>query len=145
MDLVAVVPGPGSVVGQEILAQADYLMFTGSSETGAQLAAQAGRRLIGFSAELGGKNPMIITKTADIDNAVEGAVRACFSNSGQLCISIERIYVEKPIADEFSAKFAQRVSAMKMGKSYDFSTEMGALASAEQGLGRAQSRERVWQ
>src|SRR3546814_8274936 len=70
-------------LSQEILAQADYLMFTGSSETGAQLAEQAGRRLIGFSAELGGKNPMIITKTADIDNAVEGAVRACFSNSGQ--------------------------------------------------------------
>jgi succinate-semialdehyde dehydrogenase/glutarate-semialdehyde dehydrogenase len=119
-------------VGQEILAQADYLMFTGSSETGAQLAEQAGRRLIGFSAELGGKNPMIITKTADIDNAVEGAVRACYSNSGQLCISIERIYVEKPIAADFSAKFAKRVSAMKLGSAYDFSTEMGSLASADQ-------------
>jgi succinate-semialdehyde dehydrogenase/glutarate-semialdehyde dehydrogenase len=131
-ELFAVVPGPGSVVGQEILAQADYLMFTGSSETGAQLAEQAGRRLIGFSAELGGKNPMIITKSADLDNAVEGAVRACYSNSGQLCISIERIYVEKPIAADFSAKFAQRVSAMKLGSTYDFSTEMGSLASADQ-------------
>lgn len=131
-ELFAVVPGPGSVVGQAIVANADYLMFTGSSATGAQLAEQCGRRLIGFSAELGGKNPMIITKTADIDNAVEGAVRACYSNSGQLCISIERIYVENQVAEEFSAKFAQRVAGMKLGGVYDFSTEMGSLASAAQ-------------
>ncbi|OZG30633.1 succinic semialdehyde dehydrogenase [Williamsia sp. 1138] len=131
-ELFAVVPGPGSVVGQAIVAKADYLMFTGSSATGAQLAEQCGRRLIGFSAELGGKNPMIITKTADIDNAVEGAVRACYSNSGQLCISIERIYVENPVAEEFSAKFAKRVASMKLGSAYDFTTEMGSLASAAQ-------------
>ena len=82
--LFAVVPGPGSVVGQAIMATCDYVMFTGSSETGASLAEQAGRRLIGFSAELGGKNPMIVTANAKIDHAVEGAARACYSNSGQL-------------------------------------------------------------
>ncbi|HEY9315765.1 succinic semialdehyde dehydrogenase [Williamsia sp.] len=131
-DLFAVVPGPGSVVGQAIVAQADYLMFTGSSATGAQLAEQAGRRLIGFSAELGGKNPMIVTRSADVDKAVEGAVRASYSNSGQLCISIERIYVENPVAADFSAKFARRVAAMTLGSAYDFSTEMGSLASAAQ-------------
>ncbi|NED67125.1 aldehyde dehydrogenase family protein, partial [Streptomyces sp. SID10244] len=75
----------GSVVGQAIVATTDYVMFTGSSATGATLAEQAGRRLIGFSAELGGKNPMIVTAKADIDRAVEGAARACYSNSGQLC------------------------------------------------------------
>lgn len=131
-ELFAVVPGPGSVVGQAIVAHADYLMFTGSSATGAQLAEQAGRRLIGFSAELGGKNPMIVTKTADIDKAVEGAVRACYSNSGQLCISIERIYVENSAAADFAAKFARRVAGMTIGSAYDFSTEMGSLASAAQ-------------
>ncbi|MGV9827355.1 succinic semialdehyde dehydrogenase [Gordonia sp. NPDC003429] len=131
-ELYAVVPGPGSVVGQAIMATTDYVMFTGSSATGASLAEQAGRRLIGFSAELGGKNPMIVTAGAKIDHAVEGAARACFSNSGQLCISIERLYVAKAIADEFSDKFATFVANMRLGANYDFSVDMGSLASAAQ-------------
>uniref|UniRef100_UPI003D8CFBE3 succinic semialdehyde dehydrogenase n=1 Tax=Gordonia sp. B7-2 TaxID=3420932 RepID=UPI003D8CFBE3 len=131
-ELFAVVPGPGSVVGQAIVAQTDYVMFTGSSATGATLAEQAGRRLIGFSAELGGKNPMIITAGAKIADAVQGAARACYSNSGQLCISIERIYVDKAIADEFTDRFAAYVSSMKLSASYDFTADMGSLASAAQ-------------
>ncbi len=131
-ELFAVVPGPGSVVGQEIVAQTDYVMFTGSSATGSALAAQAGQRLIGFSAELGGKNPLIITAGANLDRAVPGAARACYSNSGQLCISIERIYVEKSIADEFTSRFVAHVKAMKLGAAYDFSVDMGSLASAAQ-------------
>ncbi|GED96258.1 succinic semialdehyde dehydrogenase [Gordonia crocea] len=131
-ELFAVVPGPGSVVGQEIVAQTDYVMFTGSSTTGSALAAQAGKRLIGFSAELGGKNPLIVTAGANLDQAVPGAARACYSNSGQLCISIERIYVEKPIAEEFTKRFAAFVAEMKLGAAYDFSVDMGSLASAAQ-------------
>ncbi len=73
----------------------DYMMFTGSTATGRTLAEQCGRRLIGFSAELGGKNPMIVTKGANLKVAAKAATRACFSNAGQLCISIERIYVER--------------------------------------------------
>ncbi|MFW0793062.1 succinic semialdehyde dehydrogenase [Gordonia sp. CPCC 205515] len=132
VELFAVVPGPGSVVGQAIIATTDYVMFTGSSETGASLAEQAGRRLIGFSAELGGKNPMIVTAKANVDRAVEGAARACFSNSGQLCISIERLYVDKAIADEFISKFGAFVSSMTLNAAYDFSADMGSLASAAQ-------------
>ncbi|GAC57669.1 putative aldehyde dehydrogenase [Gordonia hirsuta DSM 44140 = NBRC 16056] len=131
-ELFAVVPGPGSVVGQAIVEHCDYLMFTGSSATGATLAQQAGKRLIGFSAELGGKNPLIITEGTHLDRAVEGAARACFSNSGQLCISIERIYVEEAIADEFSRKFADYVENMSLAASYDMSADMGSLASADQ-------------
>jgi len=131
-ELFAVVPGPGSVVGQAIVATTDYLMFTGSSATGATLAAQAGKRLIGFSAELGGKNPMIITDGVNIDDAVAGAARACYSNSGQLCISIERIYVERSIADEFTTKFAAHVKNMTLAGTYDFNADMGSLASAQQ-------------
>ncbi|WP_026918537.1 succinic semialdehyde dehydrogenase [Gordonia shandongensis] len=131
-ELYAVVPGPGSVVGQAIVAQTDYVMFTGSSATGATLAEQAGRRLIGFSAELGGKNPLIITRNADVDKAVAGAARACFSNSGQLCISIERIYVDRAISDEFTEKFARHVSEMTLAPTYDFTADMGSLASAQQ-------------
>lgn len=131
-ELFAVVPGPGSVVGQAIMATTDYVMFTGSSQTGADLAEQAGRRLIGFSAELGGKNPMVITASADLDKAVEGAARACYSNSGQLCISIERLYVDKEISDEFTRRFGEFVSGMKMNAAYDFTADMGSLASAAQ-------------
>ncbi|MGV9709790.1 succinic semialdehyde dehydrogenase [Gordonia sp. NPDC003424] len=131
-ELFAVVPGPGSVVGQAIMATTDYVMFTGSSETGATLAEQAGRRLIGFSAELGGKNPMIVTANANIDRAVEGAARACFSNSGQLCISIERLYVDTAIADEFITKLGDHVRSMTLNAAYDFSAAMGSLASAAQ-------------
>jgi succinate-semialdehyde dehydrogenase/glutarate-semialdehyde dehydrogenase len=127
-----VVPGPGGVVGTAIVEACDYLMFTGSSATGALLAEQAGRRLIGFSAELGGKNPMIITADADIEHTAEGAARAAFSNSGQLCISIERIYVAREIADEFTAAFGEKVRTMAIGPAYDFSTEMGCLASEQQ-------------
>ena len=76
-------------------------MFTGSTATGRLVAQQCGRRLIGFSTELGGKNPMIVLADADLDKTVLGAVRACFANSGQLCISVERIYIEDGVYDHF--------------------------------------------
>jgi succinate-semialdehyde dehydrogenase/glutarate-semialdehyde dehydrogenase len=130
--LYAIVPGPGSVVGTAIADNCDYLMFTGSSATGSRLAEHAGRRLIGFSAELGGKNAMIIARGANLKKAAKAATRACFSNAGQLCISIERIYVEKEIADEFTDKFGTAVRNMKLGTAYDFSIDMGSLISAGQ-------------
>lgn len=131
-DVFAVVPGPGSVVGTAIVAHCDYLMFTGSSATGRTLAEQCGSRLIGFSAELGGKNPMIVTKGANLSEVAKAATRACFSNAGQLCISIERIYVEREVADEFAEKFAEQVRAMTLSNAYDFSADMGSLISEDQ-------------
>ena len=131
-DVFAVVPGPGSVVGTAIVENCDYLMFTGSTATGRLLAEQAGRRLIGFSAELGGKNPMIVTKDAKLDEVAKAATRACFSNAGQLCISVERIYVDQSVAAEFTTKFGAQVSAMKLATDYDFSADMGSLISEGQ-------------
>ena len=131
-EVFAVVPGPGSVVGTAIVQQCDYLMFTGSTATGRTLAEQCGRRLIGFSAELGGKNPMIVTKGADLAEVAKAAPRACFSNAGQLCISIERIYVEREVAEEFTAKFAEQVRNMRLSTAYDFSADMGSLISEDQ-------------
>ncbi|WP_205878055.1 succinic semialdehyde dehydrogenase [Mycobacterium camsae] len=130
--LYAIVPGPGAVVGTAITENCDYLMFTGSTQTGSHLAEHAGRRLIGFSAELGGKNAMIVTRGANLDKAAKAATRACFSNAGQLCISIERIYVEKDVADEFTRKFGDAVRSMKLGSAYDFSVDMGSLISEGQ-------------
>ncbi len=130
--LYAIVPGPGSIVGTAIVEHCDYLMFTGSSATGSQLAEQCGRRLVGFSAELGGKNAMIITRRANLDKVAEAATRACFSNAGQLCISIERIYVEAPVFEEFTRKFGEAVDKMRLGTEYDFSADMGSLISEGQ-------------
>ncbi|WP_280362605.1 succinic semialdehyde dehydrogenase [Nocardia wallacei] len=131
-DLLQVVPGPGTVVGTAIVDSCDYLMFTGSSSTGSTLAQQCGKRLIGFSAELGGKNPMIVTRGADLDKAAKAAVRACFSNAGQLCISIERLYVEKAVAEPFTRKFVAAVEAAKLGAAYDYSADIGSLISEAQ-------------
>ncbi|MEV0947062.1 succinic semialdehyde dehydrogenase [Rhodococcus sp. NPDC049939] len=131
-DLFAVVPGQGTVVGTALVENTDYVMFTGSSATGQLLAEQCGRRLIGFSAELGGKNPMIVTAGANLREVTDAAVRACYANSGQLCISIERIYVEESVAPEFTRMFGERVRNMKLGASYDFGVEMGSLISEAQ-------------
>lgn len=129
--VLQVVTGAGAEVGQEIVAQCDYLMFTGSTATGEKLAQQASARLIGCSMELGGKNPMIVADDADLDRAVEGAWAACFSNSGQLCISIERIYVHRKVADEFTRRFVARVEQMRVGPGHDWETDMGSQISPE--------------
>lgn len=131
-DLFHVVTGPGAVLGPSLVDAVDFVMFTGSTATGRQVAERCGRRLIGFSAELGGKNPMIVLADADVDAAVRQAVHACFSNSGQLCISIERIYVEAPVYERFAAAFTERVRAMRLAPGLTWDADMGSLASAGQ-------------
>jgi succinate-semialdehyde dehydrogenase / glutarate-semialdehyde dehydrogenase len=130
--LVQVVTGPGSSVGTAIVEAADYMMFTGSTATGRVVARQAGERLIGMSAELGGKNAMVVTGDVDVDRAVEGAVVGSFANTGQLCISIERIYVEASIADRFTDAFAARTRSLRLGAEQAYGPEVGALASPDQ-------------
>lgn len=130
--LVQIVTGPGTQVGSAIIESTDYLMFTGSTETGRTIASQVGQRLVGFSAELGGKNAMVITSDVNLDRAVEGAAVACFANTGQLCISIERIYVDQAIAKVFTERFARRTEALRLGAEQAYGPEVGALASAAQ-------------
>jgi len=131
-DLWQIVLGRGSSIGSTLLDVADYVMFTGSTASGRTIAQEAGGRLVDCSLELGGKNAMLILDDADLDRAVEGAVRACFSSSGQLCISVERMYVAEGIYDSFLPRFLDAVQAMRMGASYDFEHQMGSLTSAEQ-------------
>ena len=127
-----VVYGPGPLIGGAVIDEADYVCFTGSTATGRTVAAQAGRRLVGCSLELGGKNPMLVFDDADLDKAAECAVRACFSSAGQLCISIERMYVADRVREEFLARFLDRVRAMRLSAGFDFDTDMGSLVSATQ-------------
>ena len=131
-ELFHVVTGPGPVLGPPLIEQVDYLMFTGSIATGRLIAEQCGRRLIGFSAELGGKNPMLVLADANLDKTVDGATRACFSNSGQLCISTERLYVEDAIYDQFVPAFINRVTSMRLGAGLTWDAEMGSLISQQQ-------------
>jgi succinate-semialdehyde dehydrogenase/glutarate-semialdehyde dehydrogenase len=131
-NLVQVVTGPGRTVGTAIIESCDYVMFTGSTATGRSVARQAGERLIGVSAELGGKNAMVVTDDVDLDRAVEGAVIGSFANTGQLCISIERIYVSEPVADAFVDAFAARAAALQLGAEQAYGPEVGALASQDQ-------------
>jgi succinate-semialdehyde dehydrogenase/glutarate-semialdehyde dehydrogenase len=130
--LMQVVTGSGSELGSHIISGTDYMMFTGSTATGRKVASQAGESLIGASMELGGKNAMIVLEDAPLGRAAEGAERALFSNAGQLCISVERLYVHEKVADEFEARLTERVKAMKLGTSLDFGPQMGSLASQAQ-------------
>jgi succinate-semialdehyde dehydrogenase/glutarate-semialdehyde dehydrogenase len=127
-----VVIGDGPELGTAIINNANFVMFTGSTDTGKIVAEQAARRLIGFSAELGGKNPMIVLDDAPLDRALEGAITASFSNAGQLCMSIERLYVHEGIYDRFVPRLIDEVSKLRLGTAFDFSYEVGALISAEQ-------------
>ncbi|WP_265444532.1 succinic semialdehyde dehydrogenase [Flexivirga meconopsidis] len=131
-SLVQVVTGSGAELGGAIIEQSDFLMFTGSTAVGRTVAAQAGERLIDCSMELGGKNALLVLDDADVDKAVAGAVRACFSNTGQLCISIERIYLPATLWEEFSAKFAQAARALTLSPALDYSGDIGSLISAKQ-------------
>jgi succinate-semialdehyde dehydrogenase / glutarate-semialdehyde dehydrogenase len=130
--LVQVVTGSGSELGPHLIEGSNYVMFTGSTATGRKVAEQAGRRLIGASMELGGKNAMIVLRDADLGRAVEGAERALFSNAGQLCISIERLFVHEAVADEFTRRLVERVGRMKLGTSLEYDVDMGSLISAAQ-------------
>ncbi len=131
-DVWQIVLGRGSKIGTALIEEADYLGFTGSTETGKGLAARAAALLTSYSMELGGKNPMIVLPDADIDRTAAGAVTACFSSAGQLCVSVERIYVHESIRASFVQAFADRTSALKLGSALDYSADMGSLTSTEQ-------------
>lgn len=131
-EVFQVVLGEGPVVGPEVVKHADYVSFTGSTRTGREIAASAGARLVGVSLELGGKNAMLVLEDADVEKAAAGAVRACFASAGQLCISIERLYVHESIADDFVQRFVARTKAMRLGTALAYGADLGSLAGPRQ-------------
>ncbi len=137
-DLVQVVLGPGDPTGQAVVDRADYVCFTGSTGTGRAVAAAAGRRLVGASLELGGKNSLYVADDADLRRAVPGAVRGCFSSAGQLCISAERLLVHDAVYDEFVGRFLEAVGALRLGTGLDWSADVGSLVGPAQ-LARVRS------
>ncbi|MGV3562306.1 MAG: succinic semialdehyde dehydrogenase [Nocardioides sp.] len=131
-DLWQLLAGPGARVGTSVIAKADYICFTGSTATGKRVAAGCAERLIGCSLELGGKNPMLVLRDADVERAAEGAVRASFSNAGQLCVSTERLFVADQVYDRFVERFVARTQAMTLGATLEWGTDMGSLISQDQ-------------
>ncbi|MFZ0530640.1 MAG: succinic semialdehyde dehydrogenase [Propionicimonas sp.] len=130
--LFQVLPGSGAVLGPELVAGVDHLVFTGSTATGRALAVACAQRLIGFSAELGGKNPLLVLADANLPAAAAGTVRAAFSNTGQVCVGIERAYIVEEVYEEFVGALVRIVRELRLGVGYDWSVDVGSLASAAQ-------------
>ncbi|WP_063001682.1 succinic semialdehyde dehydrogenase [Nocardia mikamii] len=131
-DVWQMVVGRGSSIGDTLMDNADYMMFTGSTASGRRIARDAGERLIGASLELGGKNAMLVLDDADIDRAADGAINACFPSTGQLCVSMERLYVAESVRAEFVSAFVERTRKLQLGGAYDFSRDVGSLTTPAQ-------------
>jgi succinate-semialdehyde dehydrogenase / glutarate-semialdehyde dehydrogenase len=130
--LFQIVTGSGPVLGEAVIYHSDYVHFTGSTATGRKVAAMAAERLIGCSLELGGKNPLIVLRDADMDRVVEGSIQACFTSAGQLCVASESLYVHESRYEEFKARFLDRIARMKLGASFQYGMDMGSLVSRSQ-------------
>ena len=113
-DLIQVVNGYGET-GAALVDEVDMISFTGSTATGRRVAMRAAERLIPCSLELGGKDPMIVLRDADLERAANAAVWGAFTNSGQVCISVERVYVEEPVAERFTDLVVARTRALRQG------------------------------
>lgn len=127
-----VVSGEGPELGPPLTGSVDYISFTGSTETGLKVARLAADRLLPCSLELGGKNPMLVLDDADVRHAVNGALRGVFSSAGQLCVSIERLYVQADVHDSFVDRLVAKTRRLRLGTTLDFSVDVGCLASADQ-------------
>ena len=128
-----VVHGFGPEAGQAILEHPSIgaISFTGGTTTGRHVAATAAPMFKKLSLELGGKNATIVLDDVDLDSAVEGAIRAGFTNGGQVCLCGSRILVHSSIADEFTHRLVESVDAMVCGPPDDPSSQIGALISLE--------------
>jgi betaine-aldehyde dehydrogenase len=113
-DVFDIVQGIGET-GGALVGAVDYVQFTGSDRTGRKVMARAAETLTPVSLELGGKDPMIVLADADLDRAANAAAWGGMFNSGQVCISVERIYVEEPAYDEFVAKLVKEVGGLNQG------------------------------
>jgi len=127
------VTGAGAT-GAAVVDVVDMIQFTGSTPTGRKIGARAGERLIPASLELGGKDATIVCADADIDRAVGAVAWGAFHNAGQICVSVERVYVEEPVYDEFVAKLTNTVSQLRYGMDEpgQFATDYGAMLTATQ-------------
>lgn len=129
-----IVHGTGLNVGAAITShpKISTVSFTGGTTTGRRVAEAGAPFFKKISLELGGKNPNIIFADADLDAAIAGSVRSSFANQGQVCLCGSRVFVEKPVYDDFVARFVEKASKLKVGDPLDEKTDQGAIVSKMQ-------------
>jgi 1-pyrroline-5-carboxylate dehydrogenase len=126
--------GPGGKIGNELVSNEAVagIVFTGSRDTGFHIAKEFSKtRLKPLIAELGGKNPVIVTETADINNAVDGVLKATFGYSGQKCSACSRVYIHKKVRDEFLRRLVEKTKNLPIGNPLDSNTFVGPLANED--------------
>ncbi|MDH6286482.1 MULTISPECIES: aldehyde dehydrogenase [Rhodococcus] len=131
---VNVVTGFGAEAGQALVDHPDLakISFTGSTATGARIAAATASRFIGSTLELGGKSPNIVFDDADVANASMGVVAGIFAAAGQTCIAGSRVFAHRAVYDELLERVAERAKTIRIGDPLDDATELGPLAFADQ-------------
>ena len=132
-DVFQVATGSGSTVGSALVDSVDMLHFTGSTNVGRGLMVQAAKRLLPVTLELGGKDPMIVLRDANLERAANAAVWGALQNAGQTCISLERVYVEGDAYEPFVAKVVEKVRRLRQGAPDGPGTvDLGAITSPDQ-------------
>jgi acyl-CoA reductase-like NAD-dependent aldehyde dehydrogenase len=130
-DLFRVVVGRGAT-GAALIESADMIVFTGSVPTGRKIARACGERLIPCVLELGGKDPAIVLKDADLDRAARTIVWGAFVNSGQVCASVERVYVQHEVAAKFQEKVVAFTKTLRQGDPTTGMVDLGAMVTQPQ-------------
>ena len=131
-DIFTHVPGNASTGTALIESHIDKLLFTGSVSTGKEIMAACAKHLTPLVLELGGKDPMIVRADADLDQATSGAVWGAFTNCGQCCASVERVYVHESIFDQFVQMCVDKAAKLKIGNGLDPDVEIGAMTTLAQ-------------
>ena len=130
--LLEIVTGDGSTGAAVVEAGVDKIMFTGSVETGRRVAEAAARKLTPVVLELGGKDPMIVFEDCDLEAAARAAVWGAFANSGQACASVERCYVQEPVAEDFRARVVALTEALRQDAGTREGADIGSMSSERQ-------------
>ncbi|MBU0506803.1 MAG: aldehyde dehydrogenase family protein [bacterium] len=131
-DVFQVFQGDGAVGAHLVGAGCDKIVFTGSVNTGKKIMAACAKTLIPLTLELGGKDPMIVFEDADLDLASSAAVWGAFCNSGQICASVERVYVHKEVYDEFLSLIISKTKQLRQGEGVSESIDVGAMTAKMQ-------------
>ena len=141
--LLAAVTGPGTV-GWELIDLVDMVSFTGSVETGRKIQIKCAEQLKPTTMELGGKDPMIVCADANLERAANGCVWGSLTNAGQVCMSVERVYVNESVYDDFVEKVVDKVAAVRQGEPSEdcdigAMTQLSQLESVEKQVDKAQT------
>jgi succinate-semialdehyde dehydrogenase/glutarate-semialdehyde dehydrogenase len=130
--VLQVLQGDGTTGAALVESAVDKVFFTGSVRTGKKIAEAAASRLLPVVLELGGKDPMIVCEDAPFERTVKGAVWGAFMNCGQVCASVERLYVVEPIAEKFIAAVVEEVKKLRLGPPAGCDSDIGPLNNQNQ-------------